>query len=164
MPIFSNFSKLTVQEMERQLDGVDFDLFPYIVQLTLRTVAGIFFSKSVVFVATRGCKRLGMTRQKFPMPIIREFPCRDFCYDFASQCPFSLRSSDDFKRSPSEFIVVSKGPWQHQHVSLNICAAVSLWFIIASETHLKGRRDVVCALSESAVSLGLHLPTHIEVS
>lgn len=100
--------------MERQLDGVDFDLFPYIVQLTLRTVAGIllsFFSKpEVVFVATRGCNRLGMTRQKFPMPKLREFPCRDFYYDFASQCPFSLRSSDDFKRSPSEFIVVSKGP------------------------------------------------------
>lgn len=119
--------------MERQLDGVDFDLFPYIVQLTLRTVAGILFfsffksNPKSLFFATRGCNRTRMIRQKFAMSIIREFPCR-VCYEFAYQCPFSLCSSDDFKRSPSEFIVVSKGPWQHQHVSLSICAAVSRKF------------------------------------
>lgn len=40
LPIFSSYSDLTVQELQENAGGEDFDVFPYIVRLIFRTVSG----------------------------------------------------------------------------------------------------------------------------
>lgn len=67
IPIFSSYSDLTVYDMDKHVGGSEFDVYPLVNQLVLRTVSGIL---NLNFIASRRstvlCKKTSQICKYFP--------------------------------------------------------------------------------------------------